>query len=95
MNNNIQKLLKYPKLIRFFLDFPQRSVTPHELSKLTHIPYPTVWRYVHDLRDFDVIIVERIGRYNVCKLNRSSPIAAKLGSILELEATLVKTKNER
>ena len=95
VNNNIQKLLKHPKLIRFLLDHPHRSFTPFELSKLTHISYPTVWRYVHHLRDFNVIIVERIGRYNICSLNRSSPIAAKLGSILELEAALAEAKKDR
>jgi len=88
MNNNIQKLLRHPKLIKLLLEYPQRSFTPHELSRLTGIPYPTVWRYVHDLRDFDIISIERIGWYNVCKLNQSSSIAAKLDSIIELETTL-------
>ena len=92
MNNNIQKLLSHPKLIKLLLQHPERSFTPHELHKLTDIPYPTVWRYVHDLRDFDVISLERIGRYNICKLNQSSSIASKLGGIIELETTLGRPK---
>ena len=88
MNNNIQKLLRCPRLIKILLDYPERSFTPHELSKLADIPYPTVWRYVHDLHDLDLISVERIGRYNVCKLNQSSPIISKLESIIQLDATL-------
>ena len=88
MNNNIQKLLKHPKLIKLLLEHPQRSFTPHELSKLTEIPYPTVWRYVHDLHNFDVISIERIGRYNVCKLNQFSSILSKLNVVIELETTL-------
>lgn len=88
MNNNVQKLLRRPKLIKLLLEYPERSFTPHELSKLTGVPYPTVWRYVHDLRDFDVISLERIGRYNICKLNQSSPITSKLESIIELDTAL-------
>jgi hypothetical protein len=94
MNNNIQKLLRYPKIIKLLLEYPQRSFTPYELSKLTDIPYPTAWRYVHDLRDLDVIYLSRIGRYNICKLNQSSPITSELGSIIELEAALGRLKGE-
>lgn len=85
MNNNIQKLLRHPELIKFFLEHPQRSITPHELSRLTNISYPTVWRYVHDLQDFGFISLERIGRYNICKLNQSSPLVPKLSCIVDLE----------
>jgi hypothetical protein len=88
MNNNVQKLLRYPRLIKLLLDYPERNFTPHELSKLADIPYPTAWRYVHDLHDLDIISIERIGRYNICKLNQSSPITSKLESVIELETTL-------
>jgi len=94
MNNNIQKLVKYPSLIKLLLQHPGRKFTPHELSKLTNIPYSTVWRYVNDLKHLGVISVEKIGKYNICSLNESSPILPKLKDIIDLdELTLQKVKS--
>jgi len=93
MNNNIQKLLRYPSLIKLLLQHPGRNFTPHELSKLTNIPYSTVWRYVKDLKQLGLISVEKIGQYNICRLNESSPIISKLNNIIDLdEMTLQKVK---
>ncbi len=93
MNNSIQKLLRYPSLIKLLLQHPGRNFTPHELSKLTNIPYSTVWRYVKDLKHLGLISVEKIGQYNICRLNESSPIIPKLNNIIDLdEMTLQKVK---
>jgi len=85
MNNNLQKLLRYPKLIKIFIDHPGQSYTPHKLSKITGISYSTVWRYVQDLRDFGLISINKLGKYNDCKLNKSSPILSKLRGVISLE----------
>ena len=93
MNNNIQKLIRYPNVIKLLLQYPSRNFTPHELSKLTNIPYSTAWRYVKDLKQFGLISVEKIGRYNICSLNESSPFIPKLNNIIDLdEMTLQKVK---
>ena len=95
MNNNIQILLKCPSLIRILIENPSNGFTPNELSKRTGISYPTVWRHVHELHDLGVISIEKIGRYNVCRLNQSSPVIPKVRSILDLEQTLDKIKNRK
>ncbi len=91
--NNVQKLIRYPSLIKLLLQHPGRNFTPHELSKLTDIPYSTVWRYVKDLEHLGLIYVEKIGKYNICSLNESSPVIPKLSNIIDLdEMTLQKAK---
>ena len=93
--NNIQILLKCPSLIRILLENPKHSFTPNELSKKTGISYPTAWRHVHELHDLGVISIEKIGRYNVCRLNQSSPVISKVRSIVDLEQSLDEIKNRQ
>lgn len=72
--------------MRLVLRNPQRNFTPHGLSKLAGVSYATTWRYVHELENSGIISIEKIGKYNVCKLNESSPMIPRLKSFLEVEA---------
>lgn len=85
MKTTIQKILKYPKIIKMFLDFPNRNFTPLELSKKTEISYSTCWRYVQVLDEAGIIHVEKIGEYNVCRLNKNSPLIEQLKKFLRLQ----------
>ena len=85
MKTTIQKISKYPKIIKIFLDFPNRNFTPLELSKETKISYSTCWRYVQDLDKAGIINIEKIGEYNVCKLNKNSPLIGQLKKFLSLQ----------
>jgi len=88
MNNNIQKLLKYPQIIRFFLEHPTDGYTPQEVSRSIKISYPTVWRYLRELHSMGVIHLTRIGRYNVYKLNEASPLNKKLSDLVDVDSIL-------
>lgn len=85
MNTNIQKLLKYPAIIKLFFRYPDRNFTILEMSKETRIPYATAWRYVLKLEQSGVVFIEKIGGYNVCRLNKSSPLVKQMTVFLELE----------
>lgn len=81
MNTVIQKIIKYKRVILLFLRNPDRKFTPLEISKLSKVPYATVWRMMQGLRQKKIILVERIGSYNICKLNTGFP---KLGALRNL-----------
>lgn len=85
MNNNIQKLLKYPQVVRLFLKYPNRNFTILEIAKETHIPYATTWRHIQRLDKSGLLSIEKIGEYNVCRLNKKSPLVEKIKAFLELE----------
>ncbi len=85
MNTTIQKLLKYPEVIRLFFKYPERTFTVLEIAKETKVPYATAWRYIQKLEQSGVIFIEKIGGYNACKLNKKSPLVNKLKKFLELE----------
>lgn len=88
MNNNIQILLKYPQVIQFFLDHPNDGSTPNELSRVTKISYPTMWRYLRALHRMGIVSLTKIGRYNLYKLNENSEIKKKLGDLVDIETTI-------
>jgi predicted nucleotidyltransferase len=85
MKTTIQKISKYPKIIKIFLDFPNRNFTSLEISKETKISYSTCWRYVRDLNRAGIIHIEKIGEYNVCRLNKDSPLIGQLQKFLSLQ----------
>jgi predicted nucleotidyltransferase len=85
MKITVQKIIKYPEIVNLFLNYPDRNFTPLEISRITKTPYTTTWRYVQSLEKAGVIFIERIGEYNVCKLNKSSPLLEELKSFLKLE----------
>ncbi len=85
MKTTIQKISKYPDIIRMFLEFPNRNFTPLEISKETKISYSTCWRYVQDLDRGGIIHIEKIGEYNVCRLNKDSPLIGQLKKLLRLQ----------
>ncbi len=85
MDTTIQKLLKYPAVIKLFLKYSKRNFTVREISRETMMPYATTWRYIQKLEQSGIIFIEKIGGYNVCKLNRNSPLIDKLKEFLDLE----------
>ncbi|MDI6639952.1 MAG: nucleotidyltransferase domain-containing protein [Methanocellales archaeon] len=85
MKTTIQKLTKYPAVLRLFLGYPNRNFTPLEISRITKLAYATTWRFIHDLERAGVITIEKIGGYNVCRLNQKSPIIDELRDFVELE----------
>lgn len=85
MNTIIQNILKYPAIIRLFFRYPERNFTILEISKKTNTSYATTWRYIQRLEQSGIIFIEKIGAYNVCKLNKNSPLAEKASKYLELE----------
>lgn len=85
VKTTIQKLTKYPAVLRLFLGYPNRNFTPLEISRITKISYATTWRFIHDLEMAGVITIEKIGGYNVCRLNQKSPIIGELRDFVELE----------
>ncbi|MDI6888547.1 MAG: nucleotidyltransferase domain-containing protein [Methanocellales archaeon] len=85
MKTTIQKLTRYPVVLRLFFEYPDRNFTPLEISRITKLAYTTTWRFVHDLERAGVIGIEKIGGYNVCRLNQKSPIIDELKDFVELE----------
>lgn len=88
MNNNIQKLLKYPQIIRFLLDHQNDSYTPQELSRLTKISYATVWRYLRELHSLGIVNLTKVGRYNLYRFNEHSPLKKKLSALVDVDSLL-------
>lgn len=82
---SIPKLLRYPAIIKEFLKYPDKNFNPSEISKKTNISYPTVWRYVQELERSGIIFIEKIGEYNICKLNKYSDLVKQLEKFLKLE----------
>lgn len=85
MNTTIQKLVKYPAVIKIFFKYPKRNFTILEISKETNISYSTTWRYIQKLEKSGLLFIEKIGGYNICRLNRNSPLGNRLKEYLMLE----------
>lgn len=85
MKTTVQKIIRYPKVIKLFFDYSDRNFTPLEISKTVKIPYATIWRYVQDLKKSGVIQTEKIGEYNVCRLNKNSPLINELKGFIKLQ----------
>lgn len=85
MKTTIQKLSRYPAILSLFIKHPDRNLTPMEISKITNISYPTTWRYVHDIEKAGIIFIEKIGEYNICRLNKKSPLIKEIKGLIELE----------
>ncbi|MBU4246310.1 MAG: nucleotidyltransferase domain-containing protein [Nanoarchaeota archaeon] len=85
MNTDVQKIIKYPQILRLFLKYPERRFTPLELSKIARIPYPTARRYVLLLGKAGIADIERVGAYNVCRLNAGSPLIPEIKKVLQSE----------
>ncbi|MCK4555073.1 MAG: hypothetical protein KAT83_00545 [Candidatus Aenigmarchaeota archaeon] len=82
MDSFIQKIIKYKCVVRLFLQNPERRYTPLELSRISHIPYASVWRFIQKLKAKKMILVERIGAYNICRLNKKFPKLSALKTFL-------------
>ena len=85
MNTDVQKIIKYPQILRLFLKYPERRFTPFELSKIARVPYPTARRYVLFLGKAGITNIERVGAYNVCRLNAGSPLVSEIKKVLRSE----------
>ncbi len=60
MDSFVQKIMKYKDVVRIFLQNPEKRYTPLELSRISQIPYASVWRLIQKLKAKKVILVERI-----------------------------------
>lgn len=91
MDTIIQKIIKYRKVLSLLINNPDRKYTPQEISKISKVPYATVWRLVQWLRQKKIILVEHIGAYNLCMLNKKfsklSDIKRIFSSINSLESS--------
>lgn len=85
MNTNVQKIMKYPEILRLFLKYPKRNFTPLQISKISKVPYPTARRYVLNLNAAGLLDIERVGAYNVCKLNAESPLIPEIKNAVNSE----------
>ncbi len=85
MNTNVQKIIKYPEILRLFLKYPARKFTPLEISKISKVPYPTARRYILNLKLAGALDIERIGAYNVCRLNEASFLIPQIEKVVKSE----------
>ena len=95
MDSFIQKVMKYKGVVRIFLQNPEKRYTPLELSRISHIPYASVWRFIQKLKAKKVILVERIGAYNICRLNKRFSKLSALKNFLASADVLSKSKNRK
>lgn len=73
MDNTIQKILKGRRIVEILLKYPDREFTINEISRLAEVPYASAWRFIKESEETGVVLLKRVGNYNVCRLNRSSP----------------------
>lgn len=87
MNNIIQKCLSKREIIELLIKYPKREFTVNEISKITKLPYATTWRFIKEIDEAGLIFMKKIGNYNVCKLNKSSPFLREVVNALRLKPT--------
>ncbi len=95
MDSFVQKIMKYKDVVRIFLQNPEKRYTPLELSRISHIPYASVWRFIQKLKAKKVILVERIGAYNICRLNKKFPELSALKNFLSTAEVLSKSRSKK
>ncbi len=95
MDSFVQKIIKYKDVVRLFLQNPEKRYTPLELSRISHIPYASVWRLIQKLRAKKIILVERIGAYNICCLNKKFPKLSVLKTFLSSADILSKSRKRK
>ncbi len=92
MDSFVQKIIKYKCVVRLFLQNPEKRYTPLEISRVLHIPYASVWRFIQKLKARKLIIVEHIGAYNICRLNKKFPKLSALKTFLSSADILSKSR---
>lgn len=95
MDSFVQKIIKYDSVVRLFLQNPEKRYTPLELSRISQTPYASVWRLVQKLNAKKVIIVEHIGAYNICRLNKKFPKLSTLRTFLSSSEALSESMEKK
>ena len=85
INRTYRAIAKYLLIMKIFLDYPKRQLTPREVSIMTKISYTTVFRHIKDLENLGVINVTKLGAYNSCRLNEKSRVVPFFKDLLKEE----------
>lgn len=95
MDTLIQKSIKYRNVISLLLRNPDKKFTPLELSRASHVPYATMWRLVQWMQKKKIVVVERIGAYNICTLNKKFPRISALENLFSSVSALEGIRKKR